>query len=311
MIFDVNVTYPSGSFSDYFTVLVGDNPGFASDMEGDPRIWKHYNVSEGYNDEWHIENYRNHTLAGQSSFKMGGTGINNYGDLDDSALETPDIEIGYTNDAELSFYQIIFAEEETGTGTAWDGGLVEISDDGGVTWQIIYPINGYTHTIINNPDSPFPVGTPVFSGIISSWQEQRFDLSAYSGVINIRFRFGSDAYVTEEGWYIDDVTVQNMVTGYDSEAGNTSQPLEFSLSQNYPNPFNPVTTIEFTLKESGFVDIKIYDLLGKQVDHHISGKFAKGKHKVTWNAENFSSGIYFYSIEAGSYKKTKKLIVLK
>ena len=311
VIFDIMVTYPNGSFSDYFTVLVGDNPGFASDMEGDPRLWRHYNVTEGYSDEWHSESYRNHTTSGQYSFKMGGTGSGDYGDLDDSALESPDIEIGSNNDAVLSFYQMMFAEEEINTGTAWDGGLVELSEDGGLTWQIIYPDGGYSHTIINNPDSPFLVGTQVFSGQNPTWQEKTFDLSAFSGVIKIRFRFGSDGFVTDEGWYIDDVTIQGTVTGVNSDEQYENFPKTFSLSQNYPNPFNPNTTIEFSLPKSEYVTLKVYDLLGKEMATLISDQMQKGKHKLNWNATDFSSGIYFYTIEAGSFKQTRKLVLMK
>lgn len=310
VIIDVNATYFSGTFSDYLTILVGDNPGFANDMEGDPRIWKHYNASAGFSDEWHSENYRNHTLAGNTSFKMGGAGSTNYGNSVDAALESPEIEIGNTNDATLSFYQIMFAEEESGTGTAWDGGLVELSDDGGATWQIIYPNGGYTHTIINNDASPFAPGTPIFSGAITSWEQQTFDLSVFNGVIKIRFRFGSDGYVTAEGWYIDDVVVENTVTEIEFENLN-DVPLEFSLSQNYPNPFNPSTKIEFSLAKSEFVTLKIYDVLGKEITQLVSRQMEKGEHRVVWNAENYPSGIYFYTIEASSFKQTRKLILLR
>jgi len=311
VIIDINVTYPTGSFSDYITILVGDNPGFSSNMDGDPRIWRHYNVTEGYNDEWHQENYRNHTSSGIYSFKMGGSGSGDYGDLNDSALETPDIEIGNNNDAELSFYQIMFAEVGSNSGTAWDGGLVELSDDGGLTWQIIYPNNGYTHTIINNPDSPFSAGTPVFSGTVSAWEEQRFDLSAFSGIIKVRFRFGSDGYTTEEGWYVDDVVIDNIVSSVDLNEIDVDLPFEFSLSQNYPNPFNPVTTIEYSLAKTEHTSIKVFDILGKEVTTLVSGQVEKGKHQIMWNANNFSSGIYFYTIEAGSFKQTRKLVLLK
>ena len=311
VIFDVMVTYPNGSFNDYFTILVGDNPGFSSDMDGDPRIWRSYNVSEGYSDEWHQENYRNHTTNGIYSFKMGGTGSADYGDLDDSALETPDVEIGSSNDAVLTFYHLMFAEEETGTGTAWDGGLVELSEDGGLNWQIIYPDAGYTHTIINNDASPFTAGTPVFSGQISSWQQETFDLSAFSGVVKIRFRFGSDGFVTDEGWYIDDVTIEGIVAGTNPDNQDLNLPYEFSLSQNYPNPFNPTTTIKYSLPNSEFVTIKIYDLLGKEISTLVSEQFSKGNHQIIWNASEFSSGVYFYSIEAGDFKQTRKLVLMK
>jgi immune inhibitor A len=311
VIFEVMVTYPNGSFNDYFTVLVGDNPGFSSNIEGDTRIWKHYNVTNGYNDEWHVESYRNHTTNGLYSFKMGGSGTADYSDLDDSALESPDIEIGQNSDAVLSFYQIIFAEEEFGTGTAWDGGVVELSDNGGLTWQIIYPEGGYSHTIIDNPASPFMAGTPVFSGVDSSWQEKRFDLSAFTGVVKIRFRFGSDGFVTDEGWYIDDVSIENTLSGADTYDEDINKPYEFSLLQNYPNPFNPSTTFEFSIPKSEHVTLKIYDLLGKEVATLISENKTPGSYKYTWNAGKISSGVYLYKIQAGEFVQTRKLVLMK
>ncbi len=96
--------------------------------------------------------------------------------------------------------------EIEGSGWAWDGGIVEISTDMGKTWIQIEPEGGYPYKILDNPASPFEPGTPCFSGR-HDWKEEVFDLSAYSGAVYVRFRFGTDGYVTEEGWYIDDVRI--------------------------------------------------------------------------------------------------------
>jgi len=88
-------------------------------------------------------------------------------------------------------------------------------------------------------------------------------------------------------------------------------PNDFSLSNNYPNPFNPTTTILFSLPRSSNVSLKIYNILGKHVATLVDGTFVAGVHSVEWNASEYANGIYFYSIEAGSFEQTKKLLLMK
>jgi tetratricopeptide (TPR) repeat protein len=87
-------------------------------------------------------------------------------------------------------------------------------------------------------------------------------------------------------------------------------PLSFKLHQNYPNPFNPVTTIKYEIPSDNFVTIRIYDLLGREIFN--SGEFKKaGSHEVKFDGLNFASGMYFYSMESGSFKDVKKMVLLK
>jgi immune inhibitor A len=88
-------------------------------------------------------------------------------------------------------------------------------------------------------------------------------------------------------------------------------PVEYSLGQNYPNPFNPSTTIEFSLPQSSFATLKIYDALGKEIATLIAAKLNAGPHQVEWAPNNLPSGVYFYRLEAESFAQTKKLIMLK
>jgi hypothetical protein len=88
-------------------------------------------------------------------------------------------------------------------------------------------------------------------------------------------------------------------------------PIEFSLKQNYPNPFNPNTTIEFSLPHSSYVDLKIFDALGNEVQTFLNNQFEAGKHIYEFNASKLSSGIYFYRLAAGEYSQIRKLILLK
>ena len=88
-------------------------------------------------------------------------------------------------------------------------------------------------------------------------------------------------------------------------------PATITLFQNYPNPFNPTTTIEFALPQSGYVTLKIYNILGEEVSTLVSERLTAGKYKYDFDAIGLASGVYLYCLKAESFKQTKKLILLK
>jgi hypothetical protein len=88
-------------------------------------------------------------------------------------------------------------------------------------------------------------------------------------------------------------------------------PQGLSLLQNYPNPFNPSTTIEFSLPKSEFVELKIYNILGKELTTLVSKKLNQGNHTYTFDGKNLASGVYYYQLVAGDYREVKKMILLK
>ncbi len=92
-------------------------------------------------------------------------------------------------------------------------------------------------------------------------------------------------------------------------------PKEYKLYPNYPNPFNPSTTIKYEIPEVGLVTIKLYDILGNEVQVLINEKKEAGKYKLIFNASigsrRISSGVYFYELSAGSFRAVKKIILLK
>jgi hypothetical protein len=88
-------------------------------------------------------------------------------------------------------------------------------------------------------------------------------------------------------------------------------PNEYNLEQNYPNPFNPVTHLEFAISNLGFVSLKIYDVLGKEIKTLVNEIRQPGIYKVEFDGSSLASGIYFYTIEAGSFKQTKRMLLLK
>jgi len=91
--------------------------------------------------------------------------------------------------------------------------------------------------------------------------------------------------------------------------GNTVN--KYSLSQNYPNPFNPTTQINYTLEKSGLVTVKVYDILGKLVATLVNEQQNPGLHTINFNAARFTSGVYIYQINSGSFTSTKKMILVK
>jgi hypothetical protein len=93
-------------------------------------------------------------------------------------------------------------------------------------------------------------------------------------------------------------------------------PEKFTLHQNYPNPFNPVTTLRYDLPEDALVNITIYDMMGRVVKTLINDQQTAGYRSLQWNATNdaglpVSAGIYLYMIQAGDFRQTKKMVLLK
>jgi hypothetical protein len=88
-------------------------------------------------------------------------------------------------------------------------------------------------------------------------------------------------------------------------------PQVYSLSQNYPNPFNPVTKINFALPKQGFVTMKIYDVLGREVRTLVNEVKSAGSYSVDFNASEFASGVYFYKLETNGFSDIKRMMLIK
>lgn len=90
-----------------------------------------------------------------------------------------------------------------------------------------------------------------------------------------------------------------------------SLPENFSLSQNYPNPFNPTTIIKFSIPNSQFATLKIYDILGREIATLVNEEKLPGNYEVKFNESNLASGVYLYRLQAGSFSQTKKFVLMK
>lgn len=91
----------------------------------------------------------------------------------------------------------------------------------------------------------------------------------------------------------------------------TEIPASFALSQNFPNPFNPSTTIKFSVPKNGFVNLKVYDLAGKEVSNLINENLIAGNYEASFDGSNLTSGVYFYRLQANGFTETKRMTLIK
>lgn len=135
--------------------------------------------------------------------------------------------------------------------------------------------------------------------------EVTFTAGSDSGIQNANIIFTHDAQSSP-----DTVSVMaNVVTGLNRNIN--INPKTYNLFQNYPNPFNPITNIKFSVPVSENVTLKIYNLKGQVVDTIIKKRLVAGEYSFKYNASELPSGIYIYSMQAGNYKQSNKMILIK
>ena len=284
----------------------------ADDIESGAPDWTHGPVGGGFIDQWHISTARNHTPAGASSWKCGDTGSGDYGNLLDAGLVTPPFEL--LSHSYLHYWQWIDAEESAAhPGRAYDGGLVEISVDGG-PWTQIFPDEGYTHTIrAGSTPGPFAAGTEVFSGS-RDWHAVNFDLREFSGTAQLRFRFGSDGADTREGWYVDDLLIDGFVLDTSPVGEGVVGTLRYALLGSRANPVTGATEIAFQVPVALPARLSVFDINGRTVRMLAREAFSPGTHSVNWDGKDAGgqpvpSGVYFCRMTAGEFSATRTLVV--
>ena len=118
------------------------------------------------------------------------------------------------------------------------------------------------------------------------------------------------------GFWTDYSNVASVIIENVSIVGDNDIPIVYKVHQNHPNPFNPVTMLQYDLPEDGFVNITIYNMMGRQINTLVSGQQNAGYKSIQWNATNnigqpVSAGLYLYTIQAGNFRQTKKMVLLK
>jgi xylan 1,4-beta-xylosidase len=133
-----------------------------------------------------------------------------------------------------------------------------------------------------------------------------------AGTGNYTMQFTTQPYTVSRGGI---TSLGSFIVGiYDiTEVSETQEaiPRKFNLSQNYPNPFNPVTIINFEIPKKSFVSLKVYNILGQEIVELAGREFLTGRYSVLFNASHLASGIYFYTLKAKGFLKTKKMFIIK
>lgn len=170
--------------------------------------------------------------------------------------------------------------------------------------------DNFIGTVLNDSASvPISSGTAPFTGVFRP--EQNLTLFNGLAVTGTWLLFMNDNATGDTGtlraWCIV------FEVGYFFGGISTIEiPFTYRLYQNYPNPFNPVTTIKYGLPKYGNTSLIVYDILGRVVSILVDNELKDaGTYEVVWDASGFSSGIYFYTLESGNYKETKKLVLIK
>jgi glucuronoarabinoxylan endo-1,4-beta-xylanase len=88
-------------------------------------------------------------------------------------------------------------------------------------------------------------------------------------------------------------------------------PTVYELNQNYPNPFNPSTVIKFSIPESGFVSLKVFNILGQEVANLLNESKEAGVYEVSFDASSLTTGMYIYRIQSGNFTATRKMVLIK
>jgi photosystem II stability/assembly factor-like uncharacterized protein len=140
-----------------------------------------------------------------------------------------------------------------------------------------------------------------------NWNRENITVSAFFG--NFSFYNDSIGWAAGGGGTIIHTTTSGEPLGITQI--NNEIPKEFRLRQNYPNPFNNSTNIEFDISENGIYMIELFNILGQKVNEFFNEYKTRGKYRVNYNAENLSSGTYFYVLSSSKSRDTKKFVLLK
>ena len=287
--------------------------------------------------EW---NGQGEVHIGPPTFQGGSFGLfTDTTPIDNGLVVGDDAEI-YVWEGTLSESSITPYEGENGmswqtTGLGWFGaGIMSIQpvnllnfEEGHLKFMIKIPANisfqiGIIDAWGNQSYVDFPANQTTYELVRdSNWGQASIPVSDIRGEF-IDLRMLSYEFVILEingascEFGLDDIYWEGGGTVSVIEGEFSKTPIKYSLNNNYPNPFNPFTTIGYDLPKEGFVNVTIYNVMGKPVKYLVNSRQNSGFKSIQWDATNnsgqpVSAGIYLYQIQAGEYMQTKKMILLK
>ncbi len=261
--------------------------------------YSHERITEGYGDQWNVVDYMDHTTGSGNCFKCGDPDYDVvYMDLVDAALNSPVFNLG--ENSTLTFWQTLHTEVSGAYPPgAYDAGIVEARSSGG-TWALIEPVSGYPNLFRKTSGTgPFTHDTPCFAGECD-WYEVEFDLSAYTGPTQIRWRFGSDRAIAYDGWYVDDITIE---TEFMDLSDDEELPEELMITA-FPNPFNASCNISLT-RDVEFLEI--VDIEGRPVLRMRVSDLSS----YVWQPEGLPTGIYTARLTGRDVDHSIRILYMK
>jgi hypothetical protein len=215
-----------------------------------------------------------------------------------------------SNEGNLRDFYFFTSSEGIAVSNVWDGrGGISYTSNSGANWTTQFTVNA-----LNSVD--FSGNTGYSAGINGSiikstdagvtWITQSSGVSAV--LRSVDFVDSVTGFICGDGGTILKTTNGGVLA---LEPVSAQIPEEFSLLQNYPNPFNPSTTISFKIPEEGFVELRIFDLLGREVAVLVNELIKPGEYETIWIAEEIPAGVYFYRMISGVYSETRKMMLIK
>ncbi len=209
---------------------------------------------------------------------------------------------------------IFFADANTGYIACGQGNILKTTN-AGVNWNIVNASAGNFNSLyfINSLTG---YGAGIWNGQANckrttdggvNWEN--INTGTNNTVNDMAFTDAGTAYILGAGAMILKTTNAGSITNIQPVSNNT--PEGFSLSQNYPNPFNPKTNIGFRIADFGFVSLKVFDVTGKEAAVLVNEELSPGAYNVDFDASQYSSGIYFYTMTTPGYSVTRKMVLVK
>lgn len=200
--------------------------------------------------------------------------------------------IGWPIVLKLETCYIMWYSSMQRTTAAWRAAGIAFSPDGVTSWKK-YSAN------------------PVFTTTPGGWDQNYAELTSVvlRGDTLHGWYDGSDTPMQTDVFKIGHATSPLVFTAVRPKEDRAPQ--QFMLSQNYPNPFNPSTTIEYELQKSSMVRLSVFDVLGREVSILVTERKDAGRYSMHWDAERLPSGMYFSVLQAGQFRTTKKMILMK
>jgi hypothetical protein len=228
-------------------------------------------------------------------------------------LMTPDAGMSWTPQTSGTtnwLFGVFFFDLGTGWAVGFNGTVVNTTN-GGSQWEP--QISGTSERLLSVHfpvrDTGWAVG---YSGTIlrtvnggAEWLPQPSGVT--TNLWSVYFSDASTGWAA--GW--SGTILHTTTGGVTAVHEGKGTPPGFLVSQNYPNPFNPATTIEFRVKDRGFVSLKVYDVLGRELTTLVNEVKTPGAYTVQWDGRGLPSGTYLCRLEAGKFVKTKKMLLVR